>query len=175
MLSQVEVNRISQWVFPQFFLQPRTVTAVNVRSDKYLGRKQIEPCPVGRYATSSRRGEERALAEERTEQVIAAMGLPDMAVQSDELPWVPQGERVWFKPLRFDLATGRWINLLRVEGGGKVNRHRHTGGQVMGYCIEAPGTTSSATGWRARAPSSTSRLATSTPSSWTAGTWRRSL
>src|SRR5215208_6451056 len=72
------------------------------------------------------RGEERVLAEERTEQVIAAMGLPDMAVQSDELPWVPQGERVWFKPLRFDLATGRWINLLRVEGGGKVNRHRHT-------------------------------------------------
>jgi 2,4'-dihydroxyacetophenone dioxygenase len=81
-------------------------------------------------------GEERVLAEERTEQVIAAMGLPDMAVQSDELPWVPQGERVWFKPLRFDLATGRWINLLRVEGGGKVNRHRHTGGQVIGYCIE---------------------------------------
>jgi 2,4'-dihydroxyacetophenone dioxygenase len=76
------------------------------------------------------------LAEERTEQVIAAMGLPDMAVQGDELPWVPQGERVWFKPLRFDLATGRWINLLRVEGGGKVNRHRHTGGQVLGYCIE---------------------------------------
>jgi 2,4'-dihydroxyacetophenone dioxygenase len=76
------------------------------------------------------------LTEERTEQVIAAMGLPDMAVHSDELPWVPQGERVWFKPLRFDLATGRWINLLKVEGGGKVNRHRHTGGQVMGYCIE---------------------------------------
>src|SRR3712207_5469497 len=64
------------------------------------------------------------------------MGLPDMAVHSDELPWVPQGERVWFKPLRFDLATGRWINLLRVEGGGKVNRHRHTGGQVLGDCIE---------------------------------------
>src|SRR3712207_9376719 len=64
------------------------------------------------------------------------MGLPDMAVHSDELPWVPQGERVWFKPLRFDLATGRWINLLRVEGGGKVNRHRHTGGQGPGDCIE---------------------------------------
>jgi 2,4'-dihydroxyacetophenone dioxygenase len=96
----------------------------------------VERCTVARYATTSGLGEERVLAEERTEQVIAAMGLPDMAVQSDELPWVPQGERVWFKPLRFDLATGRWINLLRVEGGGKVNRHRHTGGQVMGYCIE---------------------------------------
>ena len=64
------------------------------------------------------------------------MALPDRAIHSDELPWVPQGERVWFKPLRFDLVTGRWINLLRVEGSGKVNRHRHTGGQVLGYCME---------------------------------------
>ena len=81
-------------------------------------------------------GEERALAQERTEQFIEEMGLPDMAVHTDELPWVPQGEQVWFKPLRFDLTSGRWINLLKVEGGGKVNRHRHTGGQVMGYCVE---------------------------------------
>ena len=35
------------------------------------------------------------------------MALPDRAVHSAELPWVPQGERVWFKPLRFDLVTGR--------------------------------------------------------------------
>src|SRR3712207_6881513 len=94
------------------------------RTSEPFARGRIEPHAVARYATRLRRGEERALAEERTEQVIAAMGLPDMAVQSDELPWVPQGERVWFKPLRFDLATGRWINLLWVEGGGKVNRHR---------------------------------------------------
>jgi len=45
-------------------------------------------------------------------QAIAEMGLPDQAIHSEELPWVPQGDRVWFKPLRFDLATGRWINLL---------------------------------------------------------------
>src|SRR5262249_35969217 len=60
----------------------------------------------------------------------------DRAIDSDEIPWVPQGERVWFKPLRFDLATGRWINLLKVTGGGKVNRHRHSGGQVLGYCLK---------------------------------------
>ena len=70
------------------------------------------------------------------EDLIAQMGLPDQAIQSDELPWVPQGERAWFKPLRFDLTSGRWINLLKVEGSGRINRHRHTGGQVMGYCIE---------------------------------------
>ncbi len=72
------------------------------------------------------------------EQAISAMdlGLPDQAIDSEALPWVPQGERVWFKPLRFDLANGRWVNLLKVTGGGRVNRHRHAGGQVLGYCIQ---------------------------------------
>lgn len=69
-------------------------------------------------------------------QTILDMALPDQAIHSDEIPWVPQGERVWFKPLRFDLVNGRWINLLKVSGGGKVNRHRHSGGQVLGYVIQ---------------------------------------
>ncbi len=67
---------------------------------------------------------------------LLEMGLPDQAIHADDLPWVPQGERVWFKPLRFDLATGRWINLLKVSGAGKVNRHRHSGGQVLGFVIQ---------------------------------------
>ena len=65
-----------------------------------------------------------------------AWGLPDKAIDADALPWVPQGERVWFKPLRFDLAAGRWVNLLKITGGGKVNRHRHSGGQVLGFCLQ---------------------------------------
>ena len=69
-------------------------------------------------------------------ETIMQMGLPDQAIHADAIPWVPQGERVWFKPLRFDLQNGRWINLLKVTGGGKVNRHRHSGGQVLGYCIQ---------------------------------------
>ncbi len=73
-------------------------------------------------------------------QTIHDLGVPDQAIQSDALPWVPQGERVWFKPLRFDLANGRWVNLLRVTGSGKVNRHRHSGGQVLGFVIKG--------GWR---------------------------
>jgi 2,4'-dihydroxyacetophenone dioxygenase len=68
--------------------------------------------------------------------VIEDMGLPDQAVDSDDLPWVRQGDRVWFKPLRFDLSSGRWINLIRVQGPGQINRHRHSGGQVLGYCIK---------------------------------------
>ncbi len=69
-------------------------------------------------------------------QTILDLSLPDQAIQSDELPWVPQGDRVWFKPLRFDLANGRWVNLLKVTGEGRVNRHRHAGGQVLGYVIQ---------------------------------------
>ncbi|MCW3054486.1 MAG: Cupin 2, conserved barrel [Chthonomonadales bacterium] len=69
-------------------------------------------------------------------ETILEMGLADRAVDSDALPWVPQGERVWFKPLRFDLANGRWVNLLKITGGGKVNRHRHSGGQVLGYVLQ---------------------------------------
>jgi 2,4'-dihydroxyacetophenone dioxygenase len=69
------------------------------------------------------------------ERMIADLGLPDQAIQSDEIPWVPQGENVWFKPLRFDLANGRWVNLLKVTKQGKVNRHRHSGGQVLGFVI----------------------------------------
>ena len=69
-------------------------------------------------------------------QIVLDMGLGDRAIDSDVLPWVPQGDRVWFKPLRFDLSSGQWINVLKVTGEGQVNRHRHTGGQVLGYCMQ---------------------------------------
>lgn len=68
-------------------------------------------------------------------QTAIEVGLPDHVAQADDIPWVPQGEGVWFKPLRFDLTTGFWVNLLKVTKGGKVNRHRHTG-QVTGYVLQ---------------------------------------
>lgn len=67
---------------------------------------------------------------------ILQWGVADRAIQADEIPWVPQGNRVWFKPLRFDLTTGRWANVLKIVGGGRVNRHRHSGGQVLGFCLQ---------------------------------------
>jgi len=68
--------------------------------------------------------------------LFGALELPDQAIAGADLPWVPQGDRVWIKPLRFALAHGPWANLLKVEGNGRVNRHRHVGGQVLGYCIQ---------------------------------------
>ncbi|WCK55984.1 2,4'-dihydroxyacetophenone dioxygenase family protein [Aneurinibacillus sp. Ricciae_BoGa-3] len=64
------------------------------------------------------------------------VGLGDQAIDLNEIPWIPQTERSWFKPVRFDLTTGSWINLLKVKPGGKVNRHRHTGGRVLAYTLQ---------------------------------------
>jgi 2,4'-dihydroxyacetophenone dioxygenase len=62
--------------------------------------------------------------------------MADQAIDSEDIPWVPQSERAWFKPVRFDLSTGLWINLLKIKPGGTVNRHRHTGGQVMAFTLQ---------------------------------------
>lgn len=62
--------------------------------------------------------------------------LPDRAIDVDAIPWVPQGEGIFFKPYRFDLSTGTWTNLLRVARGGRINRHRHSGGPVTGYVLQ---------------------------------------
>lgn len=76
------------------------------------------------------------MTAETLNEFTQMVGLPDQAIDINEIPWVPQTDRVWFKPVRFDLSTGRWINLLKVLPGGTVNRHRHTGGQVMAYTIQ---------------------------------------
>jgi len=51
----------------------------------------------------------------------------DIHVDPETIPWVPQAEGVWFKPLRIAPGAGTWTNLLRVSPAGMVNRHRHVG------------------------------------------------
>ncbi|ARK31303.1 2,4'-dihydroxyacetophenone dioxygenase family protein [Halalkalibacter krulwichiae] len=63
--------------------------------------------------------------------------LPDRVSHSPEMQWMPfSDDGCWFKPLRFDLTTGLWIMLFKVEKGAVLSRHRHTGGSVTGYVIE---------------------------------------
>jgi quercetin dioxygenase-like cupin family protein len=62
--------------------------------------------------------------------------VPDRAVNADSVPWVGLAEGVEFKPLRFDFTSGVWVNVLRVQPGAVLGRHRHNGGPVVGYCIE---------------------------------------
>lgn len=49
----------------------------------------------------------------------------DELVDLDALPWVPQSDGVWFKPLRLSPSTGTWTNLLRVARRGVISVHRH--------------------------------------------------
>jgi len=65
-----------------------------------------------------------------------ALDLPDVAIHSDELPWIPITDRSESRFLRFDLAHGTWVEIFRMHPGSEVARHRHVGGPVLGYCLE---------------------------------------
>jgi quercetin dioxygenase-like cupin family protein len=56
------------------------------------------------------------------------------AEPADERLWVPQGDRIWFRPLLLDTATGTVANLLRVRRGGNLGRHLHNA-PVFGYVL----------------------------------------
>jgi len=54
-------------------------------------------------------------------------------VQSADMHWVPTGPGKAFRPLRF--WDGGWSELMRLDRGAEVARHRHTGG-VDAYVVE---------------------------------------
>ena len=76
--------------------------------------------------------------------------LADLAVSSDDMPWVPNGQGLAFKPLHYSPSTGMWINLIHCERKGRISRHLHTGGWVHGYVLQGSwrGITPGAIGWR---------------------------
>ncbi len=57
------------------------------------------------------------------------------AVPDDERLWVPQVDKIHFRPILFNLSHGYWINLLRVQRSGTLNRHLHPA-PVFGYVIK---------------------------------------
>src|SRR5688572_10746017 len=83
--------------------------------------------------------------------------LASLRIDADHLPWVPLGPTRSFKPLRFFPDDRGWVQLLRVEPGATIARHRHTGevhafhvqgqrrlesGEIVGagdYVYEPPG------------------------------------
>jgi 2,4'-dihydroxyacetophenone dioxygenase len=61
--------------------------------------------------------------------------LTDLMVDSTALPWVPQAENVWFKPLRLSLEANTWVNLLKIKKSGTISTHRHIG-PVEGWVMQ---------------------------------------
>ncbi|MEQ4722477.1 2,4'-dihydroxyacetophenone dioxygenase family protein [Nonomuraea sp. B19D2] len=59
----------------------------------------------------------------------------ELYLAASKVPWVPQGDGIYFKPLRINRRAGSWINLLKVQRAGRVNRHRHLG-PVEAYVLE---------------------------------------
>ncbi|MCJ8010796.1 2,4'-dihydroxyacetophenone dioxygenase family protein [Paenibacillus sp. KQZ6P-2] len=70
-------------------------------------------------------------------QFAEQLQLPERVFHIDDLPWVPfDNGNCHFKPLRFDLNTGTWTYLFKIKGNKTLNRHRHTGGSVIGYNLQ---------------------------------------
>lgn len=53
----------------------------------------------------------------------------------EESPWIPFVENVWTRHLSFDVRNNSAVNILWVEAGGSLGKHRHRG-PVTGYTLE---------------------------------------
>lgn len=65
----------------------------------------------------------------------AVLEIVEKALPDDPRLWVPQADRVWFRPLMLNTVNGGWINLLKVTRSGFLSRHRHPG-PVHGYVLK---------------------------------------
>ena len=52
--------------------------------------------------------------------------LPTHFIASEDIPWVPEGEGKWARPLQF-LGDKGFVELLRMQPGTVMPLHRHTG------------------------------------------------
>lgn len=77
------------------------------------------------------------IIQETVIELAERLQLPERVFHIDDLPWVPfDGGTCHFKPLRFDLNTGTWTYLFKIQSNQTLNRHRHTGGSVIGYNLQ---------------------------------------
>lgn len=76
-------------------------------------------------------------------ETMKRIPLPEHAVpelifhtdEDDDRAWMPISERVWARPMLFNVGAGSWVTMLRAEGPGVVSRHRHPA-PVTGYTLD---------------------------------------
>jgi 2,4'-dihydroxyacetophenone dioxygenase len=73
--------------------------------------------------------------EARVDRQREKYALEEGYIAGDSSPWVPWVENVYIKHLTFDIRSSSAANLLRVDAGGLLGRHRHRG-PVSGYVLE---------------------------------------
>lgn len=75
--------------------------------------------------------------EQRIDQRRDQFALEEGYINASEevSPWVPFVENVWIRHITFDIRTNTAVNVLKVEAGGKLGKHRHRG-PVNGYCLK---------------------------------------
>ncbi|RZT23442.1 2,4'-dihydroxyacetophenone dioxygenase family protein [Fictibacillus sp. BK138] len=70
-------------------------------------------------------------------QFAEKLQLPEIVVDTKDMPWVPFDEKTChFKPVRFDFTTGTWTYLFKIKPNQVLTRHRHTGGNVIGFNLK---------------------------------------
>jgi len=70
--------------------------------------------------------------------VVHVSTLLQSTISVDAIPWVPLSAGKSFKPLRFQRGDRGFVELLRLEPGAAIARHRHSG-DVHAYNLQ---------GWR---------------------------
>jgi hypothetical protein len=75
--------------------------------------------------------------ETSLDRVVREYQRPDLFVAGTEeaSPWVPFGDQAYIRHLSFDVRTNSMSNVLWVEGGGMLGRHKHRG-PVSGFVLE---------------------------------------
>src|SRR5258708_28342088 len=93
----------------------------------YTGVVRPSTCPFGPLRTAPM--SPFAAATRKVDDLVIT------AIPEDERLWVPQADKVWFRPLFLNTVAGEWVNLLRVRRAGVLSRHRHPA-PVHGYVIK---------------------------------------
>ena len=73
--------------------------------------------------------------EARIDRLRDKYALEEGYISDESTPWVPFAPNVFIKHLTFDVRSSSAANVLWVQAGGTLGRHRHRG-PVSGYVLE---------------------------------------
>ena len=74
-------------------------------------------------------------SEARIDRLRDKYALEEGYIDHESTPWVPFVPNVFIKHLTFDVRSSSAANVLWVQAGGTLGRHRHRG-PVSGYVLE---------------------------------------